>query len=242
MIPYRSTEADLTNYKTETEHQHVLDLIFSQLPERQNRASSSWWFFLLFPESDEGYGPRQLMFTIAARTGDKIRITDVPLRGIDRKRPLEGGIDRFDATAVGWCCDGHKVYDEFIRPAGPAVLDFNEGTLTCPDGGPEGYNMTFSTPRNGRPTLRAEVCGPGGAAEFETWGELDAQISSPVVSMDITTPLGGTHYIGWRRLNFRGRFAFSSGCASMCPPFPGNGSGPPSPTRPSSPPTCPIWG
>lgn len=211
MIPNRSTEADLTNYKTETEHQHVLDLIFSQLPERQNRASSSWWFFLLFPESDEGYGPRQLMFTIAARTGDKIRITDVPLRGIDRKRPLEGGIDRFDATAVGWYCDGHKVYDEFIRHAGPAVLDFNEGTLTCPDGGPEGYNMTFSTPRDGRPTLRAEVCGPGGAAEFETWGELDAQISSPVVSMDITTPLGGTHYIGWRRLNFRGRFDLPTG-------------------------------
>ena len=151
------------------------------------------------------------MFTIAARMGDRIRITDVPLRGIDRNRLLDGGIDRFDATAVGWYCDGHKVHDEYIRHAGPATLDFAGGMLTCPDSGPEGYRMTFSTPRNGRPALAAEVCGPGGSAQFETWGELDAQISSPVVSMDITTPFGGTHYIGWRRLNFRGRFDLPTG-------------------------------
>src|SRR5690606_26160797 len=98
------TEEILTSYKTEIEHQAVLDLIFSQMPERQNSTSSSWWFFLLFPEGPDGYGPRQLMFTIAARAGKEIRITDVPLRGIDRKRPLDGGIDRFEATSVGWYC------------------------------------------------------------------------------------------------------------------------------------------
>jgi len=192
-------------------HQSVLDLIFSQMPERQNRASSSWWFFLLFPEGQDGFGPRQLMFTIAARAGREMRITDVPLRGFDPNRPISGEIDRFDATAVGWYCDGETVHDEYVRHAGPAVLDFAGGSLTCPAAGPDGYQMTFRTPRNGRPSLEAKIVGPGGAAEFETWGELDAQISSPVVSMDVTTPLGGTHYIGWRRLNFRGRFDLPEG-------------------------------
>ena len=151
------------------------------------------------------------MFTIAARAGKEIRITDVPLRGIELKRPLDGDIDRFDATAVGWYCDGHTVHDEFVRHAGPAVMDYATGTLSCPSNESDGYSMTFCTPGGDRPTLEAEIIGPGGAAHFETWGELDAQISSPVVSMDIDTPFGGTHYIGWRRLNFRGRFDLPTG-------------------------------
>ena len=50
------------------------------MPERQNRHSSTWWFFLLFPQGPDGYGPRQLMFTIAARRGREMRITDVCTR------------------------------------------------------------------------------------------------------------------------------------------------------------------
>ncbi|HMT21359.1 MAG TPA: hypothetical protein PKE20_08980, partial [Promineifilum sp.] len=209
--PAAPREEYLSTYKTMAEHQSVLDLIFSQMPDRQNRASSSWWFFLLFPEGPEGYGPRQLMFTIATRTGNKMSIADMPIRGFDLNRPVADGIDRFDAAAVGWYCDGHTVHDEYVRHAGQAVMDFTDGSLTCPSNGPGGHRMAFRTPRGGRPTLTAEIVGPCGAAEFETWGELDAQISSPVVSMDVTTPLGGTHYIGWRRLNFRGRFDLPTG-------------------------------
>src|SRR5690606_15672353 len=106
-------------------------------------ASSTWWFFLLFVEGPDGYGPRQLMFTIAARAGKEIRITDVPLRGIDLKLPLDGDIDRFDATAVGWYCDGQTVHDEFVRHAGPAVMDYAAGTLICPSNEHDGHHVTF---------------------------------------------------------------------------------------------------
>ena len=181
------------------------------MPERQNSASSSWWFFLLFPEGPDGYGPRQLMFTIAARAGGEMRIADLPLQGFDRRRPLAGGVDRFEAAAVGWYSDGSGVYDDYLRHAGPAVLDLDAGSLTCAAKDAAGHFMTFRTPRGGRPALAAEICGPGGAASFETWGDLDATISSPVVSMDIDTRFGGTHYIGWRRLNFRGRFDLPGG-------------------------------
>ena len=68
------------------------------MPERQNSASSTWWFFLLFPEGPDGYGPRQLMFTIATRAGGRMRIADVPLQGFDPHRSLAAGIDRYGAV------------------------------------------------------------------------------------------------------------------------------------------------
>jgi len=204
-------EAHLTTFQTAVENQAVLDLIFSQMPETQNRSSSSWWFFLLFPRGPEGYGPRQLMFTIAARAGDAMRIAGEPLRGFSPRRPLSGDRDEFEAMAVGWYSDGQTVHEGYVHHAGPAVLDLADGSLTCAAADGSDNVMTFRTPRGGRPSLTAEICGPGGAAEFETWGDLDAQISSPVVSMNIDTPFGGTHYIGWRRLHFRGRFDLPTG-------------------------------
>src|SRR5690554_6745639 len=85
-------------------YRRAFDLIWTQMPERQKRTSSSWWFFLLFPRDEEGYGRRQLMFTIASRVGRQICINDVELPGIDLKRQVEDGLDRFHAMAVGWYC------------------------------------------------------------------------------------------------------------------------------------------
>lgn len=204
----------LTTYRDEAAHRAVIDLIWSQQPERQNRHSSSWWFFLLCPEGPEGYGPRQLMFTIAARAGKRIRINDVWLPGIDLRRPVSDGVDRFNAMCVGWYTDGETVHDEFIRLAGPAEMDAGGGFLRCGDG-PEGYGMEFRRSAERAVGLAATVCAPGGEAEFETWGALDSPTASPVVSIDVDTPFGGTHYIGWRRLNFRGRFRLPTGVETL---------------------------
>lgn len=185
------------------------------MPERQNRHSSSWWFFLLCPEGEEGFGPRQLMFTVAARAGKRIRINDVWLPGIDLKRPLADGVDRFDGMCVGWYSDGRTVHDEFIRLAGPAEGDTGAGYLRCGDGGPEGYGIEFRRSAEHPVGMAATICAPGGEAEFETWGALDSPTSSPSISIDIDTPFGGTHYVGWRRLNFRGRFRLPTGVETL---------------------------
>lgn len=205
----------LTTYLTEAAHRAVIDQIWSQMPERQNRHSSSWWFFLLCPEGREGYGPRQLMFTIAARAGRRIRINDVWLPGLDLKRPASDGRDRFDAMCVGWYSDGATVHDEFIRLAGPAEMDAPAGYLRCGDGGPEGYGIEFRRSAGRAVGLEATVCAPGGTAEFETWGDLDSPVNSPGVSIDIDTRLGGTHYIGWKRLHFQGRFHLPTGVETL---------------------------
>ena len=79
-------------YKTSADHQRIFDLIWSQMPEMQHRTSSSWWFFLLCPKEESGYGPRQLMFSIATRAGKQIRINGSWLPGLDLNRQIENGV------------------------------------------------------------------------------------------------------------------------------------------------------
>lgn len=210
--PIAPQEANVTTHLTDADHQAVIADIWSQFPDKQNRHASSWWFFLLCPEGPDGYGPRQFMFTVAARTGKRIRINDVWLPGLDRTRPITGGVDRFDAMCMGWYCDGATVH-ELPRLAGPAELDAPTGQLRC--GNEAGHGITFRRSAERPVGMAATICAPNGAAEFETWGTLDTAYDAPTVSMNIETRFGGTHYIGWRRLNFRGRFELPTGVETL---------------------------
>ena len=111
--------ASKTTYRTNIENQRVYNLIWSQMPEMQNRNSSSWWFFLMFPKTEKGYGPRQIMYAIATRAGDHIRVNDIWLPGIDLNRTIVDGVDRFNAINVGWYADD-KMH-EYIINEGAAV-------------------------------------------------------------------------------------------------------------------------
>ena len=116
---------NLFSYGTAAEHQRIYDLIWSQMPEMQKGTSSSWWFFILFPKEAEGYGPRQMMFSIATRVGERIRINDVWLPGLDLKRKIEDGEDRFPGIAVGWYCDGEKVHEDIVKETAETHLSLN---------------------------------------------------------------------------------------------------------------------
>ncbi|MHA2029482.1 MAG: hypothetical protein ACW99Q_08830, partial [Candidatus Kariarchaeaceae archaeon] len=41
--------------------------IFETYPQLQNEFSSMWFFFVLFPKQEEGFGPKQLMFSFASK-------------------------------------------------------------------------------------------------------------------------------------------------------------------------------
>lgn len=89
------------SYGALEEHRETFDRIWWQWPERQNRSSSSWWFFILFPADEDGCGPRQLMFVILSRMSERIRVNDVVMPGMDIDRPIEDGVDRFNALSLG---------------------------------------------------------------------------------------------------------------------------------------------
>jgi hypothetical protein len=204
--------ASKTTYRTNIENQRVYNLIWSQMPEMQNRNSSSWWFFLMFPKTEKGYGPRQIMYAIATRVGDHIRVNDIWLPGIDLNRTIVDGLDRFNAINVGWYADDTE--HEYIINEGAAVTlsehdKFIRSWSKKGNGDSHGIEIRSS---NNRPlALESIVQAPNGSAHFEAWGDLDSLHSSPHESMNIDTPLGGTHFIAWRRMNFEGEFELPTG-------------------------------
>lgn len=196
------------SYKSLAEHQRVYDLIWSQTPEMQNRTSSSWWFFLLLPKQEEGYGPRQMMFTIATRAGEKIRIRDEWLAGIDVKREVPNGEDRFEAISVGWYCDGETVHEDVVKETAVTHLSLNNKTIQCwaeQENG-EQYGYQINNVPDKTLTLEAQIKGAKGEAKFEAWGDLNCMDNSPHESVNVDTPIGGTHFIAWRRMHFKGEF------------------------------------
>jgi len=198
---------------TDAAIQEAFDHIWSQEPDRQNRHASTWWFFLLFPEGEEGFGPRQLMFTVATRAGRSMRISDVTMAGLDRKRPLEGDLDCFPALNVGWYCDGELVHDDYVKHQALAEMSFSRGDLRCLSPGADGQPRGIAIRRSAAEPLvmECDVYGPGREAHFRTWSDMSSPTDSPHVALDIDTPFGGTHYIAVRRLQFEGEFDLPTG-------------------------------
>mgnify|MGYP000106116998 FL=1 len=199
--------------RTLADHRRVFEKIWWQNPERQNATSSSWWFFLLFPDGEEGYGPRQLMFSIAACVGDQCRVNDLPPKAMDSDRPVADGVDRFNATTVGWAGDDDAVHDHIVRQSAEAVLSRSDQRIEAwaerEDGTRRGSEIASLSDR---PLgLKAHVIGDDAEAEFEAWGDLDSKMTAPHHALDIDTPLGGAEVVAWRQMNFEGEFDLPDG-------------------------------
>lgn len=102
------------------------DLIWTQMPELQNRNSSSWWFFLLLPKQEEGYGPKQMMFVMASRAGEAVAINRVWQPGLDLTRPLGPVEEQFNTHAHCWIYDGKTMHEDILN---------NQLWPLCPSGG-----------------------------------------------------------------------------------------------------------
>jgi len=198
------------------DHQRVFEKIWWQNPERQNWSSSSWWFFLLFPEGEEGYGPRQLMFSIAAGMGEKCRVNDVVAPGMGLDRPTADGVDRFNAATVGWASDGDQVHEHVVNQPAEAVLSREEQRIEAwadEEGNRRGSEITAHADR---PLgLEAHIIGDDAEAAFEAWGKLDSQMTAPHQGLDFDTPLGGVQVLAWRQMEFEGTFDLPGGAETL---------------------------
>ena len=198
------------------EQKRVFDLIWSQMPHMQNRMSSSWWFFILFPKGEEGYGPKQMMFSTSNRVGDTVSISGTQLPGIDLKRAVKDGVDQFDAISVGWYCDGKEVYEDLVKQTAVATLS-SEGFIRAwaKQSNGEQHGGEIRASATDPLTLEAHFKGLNGEARFSTWGDRDKLDTSPHESINIDTPLGGTHFIAWRLVNFKGEFTTPAGTEQL---------------------------
>ena len=197
--------------RTLADHQTVFNRIWRQYPDQQNQFSSSWWWFILFPEGEEGYGPQQLMFSIAARAGDRVRVNDIPMTGFDPDREIEDGVDTFKAISVGWYGDDEQVHEGLINQPATAKLS-QDGSIEAwadTDDGRRGSEIRASTDRE--LGLEAEFVGENGSADFRAWGELENRVDSPVQSVDDFS----TDLVAWRRMQFEGEFDLPGGTKQL---------------------------
>lgn len=188
------------------------DLIWSQLPEWQNRHSSSWWFFLLSPRQAEGYGPKQLMFAFASRAGKTILVNGETVPGLDVRRPLNGDSEQFNSVVTGWVHDGNRMHENVVNQ--PVVTTLARagsigGWVETAAGQRYGGEMQAEP---GHPAgINAHFVGSKGSARFTVWADDPARLTSPAESVRVRTRFGGGHSIGWQRLSFRGDFTYP-GC------------------------------
>jgi len=198
------------------EHRRNFEKIWWQNPERQNWASSSWWFFILFPEGEEGYGPKQLMFSIAARVGDHCLVNDRPTPGLDPNRPVSDDEDRFNVMTVGWAGDDEEVHDHVVNQPSEAVLSRNDQRIDAWTENEAGERRGSHLEALSDPLgLKMEVVGDDVEAEFEARGELDSTLTAPHHGLDVETPLGGVQVLAWRQMDFEGEFDLPGGTETL---------------------------
>lgn len=202
--------------RTLAEHQRVFDKIWWQYPERQNRTSSSWWFFLLFPEGDDGYGPRQLMFSIAACVDDQCRVNDLPAPGMALNRETDDGVDRFNVATVGWSGNDDQVHDHIVKQPATAELDRDERRIDAWDEQDDGTKRgsEFRALDDGI-GLEAQIVGEEVDATFEARADLDSRQTSPDQSVNMYNHLGGIEVVALRHMEFEGEFDLPDGTETL---------------------------
>jgi hypothetical protein len=194
------------------------DLIWDRLPELQNRHSSLWWFFLLFPRQERGFGPKQMMFVIVSKAGEWLGINHKwfsglrpPLNGNSRQ-PDKTAPDEFNATVLGWIYDGRQMHEGLVHQVAKATLS-PEGSLTAWSEVENGRRYGGEMRSGGtRPYgITAEFAGQKGSASFEVWGDPASEVMTPANTLTLETPLGGTDVLAWRHMQFEGEFASPGG-------------------------------
>jgi len=197
--------------RTLADHQRVFDRIWRQYPDRQNRSSSSWWWFILFPEGESGYGPQQLMFSIAARAGDRIRVNGIPMTGLDPNRDTAGGTDSFEAISVGWYGDDETVHEGLVNQPATATMARDGSIEAWADTADERRGSEIRAAKDRPLGLDATFVGDKGSADFEAWGDLETRVDSPVQAVDDRS----TDLVAWRRMGFEGEFDLPGGTTRL---------------------------
>lgn len=192
----------------------ILPKIWHWYPQKQTRFSSLWWFFLLFPEQEKGYGPQQLMFTVVSPVGQQVQVNKTPHRGLPLRRgagAAKAMEEPFPAYLVGWMHSGQQMYEGLLQETGMAQVEAGRGLRLWT---PEGYGGEIVPCTEHDLALSASFQGPRGGGEFRVWGDPASEMTSPVAAQRETIA-GGANVLAWRHLRFQGAFTSPEGRQSL---------------------------
>lgn len=205
---------DWIETQQEKSSEDAFQLIWTQLPEKQQRHSSSWWFFLLLPKQKEGFGPKQMMVTLVARAGQELTLGKTRFKGLDLRRRIQKGLDEFNAMTVGWIYDGQQMHTELVHEPAVATVSEQDCSVSAWSRQPDG--TLYGSEMRAAPDLpygvAVDFAGPKGNGRFKAWSaDSQNRMQSPLETVNIDTPFGGSHVIAWPQLHFAGEFSSPSG-------------------------------
>ncbi len=186
--------------------------MWRRFPEKTNRHSSVWWFFLLTPRQPEGFGPKQAMVTLVSRVGEQVAINNIWHKGLTTDKSPQTPVSHFDGMALNWINTGNKMYEGIVHQPGQITLD-QSGCVSLwaeqSDGTRHGGQMETLP---GKPFgVRARFAGKHGYSHFDAWGDPAHEADSPDSVLDLSTPFGGSRVVAWKRAQFAGEFATPEG-------------------------------
>ncbi len=198
------------------ERQRGFDMIWDRFPQWQNRHSSAWWYFLLMPRQEQGFGPKQMMFTFLTKVGDSLAINGVWHQGLAKNAQPSGTVEQMAGMTVGWIYDGRSMHDELVHQPAPATLS-KDGFITAWAEMENGrsYGCEMRTLPDKPFGIHVQVEGPKGCANFQVWGDPESEITAPDDVMSLTTSFGGSQVVAWKHLRFQGEFASPNGVEQL---------------------------
>lgn len=180
-------------------------------PEALTPISSVWWFFLLFPRQEEGYGPKQIMFTLVSCAGRKIEINGVPVAGLGRPRAANTMEEPIPGMALGWLYDGREMRDGLVEH--PCTIRVDGGrAVRAWDG--DGYGGQIIAGEGKSLATEAFFRGERGEARFSAWGDPGSAVKAPTHD-EPNSIAGGANVVAWRHLSFEGEFTSAAGTEAL---------------------------
>ncbi|MHA2097318.1 MAG: hypothetical protein ACW99A_01420 [Candidatus Kariarchaeaceae archaeon] len=182
--------------------------IFETYPQLQNEFSSMWFFFVLFPKQEEGFGPKQLMFSFASKVAKSYGVNGIWQKGMtfndEDKKERE-----FMTTAVGWCFDGNEVHEDLVhQPALARISKKGSVKAWVSQKNGEKYGGEIIAPNLNEERLEVYFNGKNGFGKFEVWSEDDWDISKPK-NYDTVSKFHSSLLVAWRKFNFKGNFGYN---------------------------------
>lgn len=175
-------------------------LFWDRLPARANRFATAWWYVLLFPKQPAGYGPAQLMFALAARTGN-LTVNGTRMTG------TFADDQTFPALAMGWLHDGTRAHAQTLHHRTTARLTPDRLEAWDADGHGGRFQATEARPFG----VKARFQGPAVQARFLMGGDPAVELARPAITADVTSPAGNAQYVVLDDGRFEGQFRFPDG-------------------------------
>ena len=179
-------------------------------PELQNNVSSAWWFFLLFPDQEEGYGPKQLMFAFASKAGKNIGVRNIWQKGMNIKNLKKGNAQtKFMTTLVGWIFDGEKVHEGVIHQEMEAELSDKGYLIAKNNQHDKNFIANLIGDIKNDFEVNAEFVNENTNIKFLANSRNDPNILNPQlteIKPKVVNKLFNVNVVTWKKFDFKGVF------------------------------------